>query len=131
MQLAFYRGPGTLFDKLIRIITRSEYSHCEVVIHGKCWSSSVRDGGVRGKYINLQSGHWDVIDLLGDEAATELWFKSHENADYDWLGLMRCVIPFFPHSSRRWFCSEACGTALGLRADDMSPQDLFDRFRIL
>lgn len=131
MKMAFYKGPGTWLDKLIRFVTRSDYSHCEIAIGGYCWSSSARDNGVRQRYINLQSGHWDVIDIQGDEVTTLAWFKEQEGAGYDWLGLIRTVIPFFPHSSSKWFCSEACGTALGLRADGMSPQDLFDRLRPL
>ncbi len=129
MKMAFYKGPGNWLDKLIRFVTGSEYSHCEIVIDGFCWSSSLRDSGVRGKYINLQSGHWDVIDLPGDEWLVCLWFKNHEGAGYDWLGLIRTVIPFWPHSKTKWFCSEACGAALGFDASRMSPQDLFDRLR--
>ena len=131
MKLALYKGKGTFFDALVRFVTCSEYSHCEVVLDGVCWSSSPRDGGVRRANINLQSGHWDVIDIQGDEALALAWFKSHDGAGYDWIGLIRTVIPFFPHSKTKWFCSEACGAALGIRADDMSPQDLFDRLRPL
>lgn len=131
MKLAFYKGQGNFFDALVRFVTRSEYSHCELVIGDLCWSASPRDGGVRRAVINLQSGRWDVIDIEGNEAAADLWFKSREGAGYDWIGLLRTVIPFFPHSKTKYFCSEACGAALGLRADDLSPQDLFDRLRPL
>ena len=48
VQLALYKGRGTLFNALIRWWTRSPYSHCELVINGTCYSSSIRDGGVRG-----------------------------------------------------------------------------------
>lgn len=131
MKMAFYKGKGNFFDALVRLVTRSEYSHCEIVIDGVCWSSSPRDGGVRRTQINLQSGHWDVIDLVGNEEAVSLWFKSREGASYDWIGLIRTVIPFFPHSKTKWFCSEACGAALGINASTLSPQDLFDRLRPL
>lgn len=129
MKMAFYKGKGNWLDALVRFVTRSEYSHCEIVIDGVCWSSSPRDGGVRRTQINLQSGHWDVIDIQGNEASAELWFKSREGAGYDWIGLIRTVIPYFPHSKTKWFCSEACGAALGMRSDAMSPKDLFDRLR--
>lgn len=129
MKMAFYKGQGNFFDALVRFVTRSEYSHCELVIGDLCWSSSPRDGGIRRAQINLQSGHWDVIDIIGDEDAVDLWFKSREGAGYDWIGLIRTVIPFFPHSKTKYFCSEACGAALSLRADDLSPQDLFDLLR--
>lgn len=128
MRLALYKAPGTLFDKLIRVATRSAYSHCEIVIDGACYSSSVRDGGVRRAFINVDSGHWDVIDIPGDPARVLDWFSRNDGARYDWLGLARCVIPFFPHAANRWFCSEACGAALGLDASRISPQNLFERY---
>jgi hypothetical protein len=129
VKMAFYKGQGNFFDVLVRFVTRSEYSHCEIVIDGVCWSASPRDGGIRRTSINLQTGHWDVIDIQGDESATEFWFLCREGAGYDWIGLIRTVIPFFPHSESKWFCSEACGAALGLNASRLSPQDLFDRLR--
>ena len=127
--MAFYKGKGNFFDAVVRFVTRSEYSHCEIVIDGLCWSASPRDGGIRCALINLQSGHWDVIDIQGDAAAATLWFRSREGAGYDWVGLIRTVIPFFPHSETKWFCSEACGAALGISASRLSPQDLFDLLR--
>ena len=129
MKLALYKGHGNALDKLIRFVTRSEYSHCEIVIDGVCLSSSPRDGGVRSKYINLATGHWDVIDIKGDEWMVLAWFHEQEGAGYDWIGLIRTVVPFFPHSGSKWFCSEACGAALGFDASRLSPQDLFDRLR--
>lgn len=129
MKMAFYKGKGNFFDAVVRFVTRSEYSHCEIVIDGVCWSSSPRDGGVRQATINLQSGHWDVIDLQGDVPLVLAWFLANEGARYDWVGLIRTMIPFFPHSKTKWFCSEACGAALGIQANTLSPQDLFDRLR--
>ena len=55
VQLALYRGPGTtLAHRLAHIVTcavltvrcldRCPYSHAELVIDGRCHSSSARDG---------------------------------------------------------------------------------------
>ena len=127
MRLALYKAPGGIFDKLVRLVTRSKYSHVELVIGGMCYSSSIQDGGVRGKHINIWSGSWDVVDIGGDEDedAARAWFEAYEGQDYDWLGAFRFALPFLRHRPAKWFCSEAVGTALGLpEPHRLTPQDL-------
>jgi hypothetical protein len=46
VQLALYKSHGNWVNRFIRWWTGSPYSHCELVINGTCYSSSVRDGGV-------------------------------------------------------------------------------------
>lgn len=150
MKLAMYKGPPTGFWHRIAHWftcrwTGSEYSHCELAFcrsdtaGGKwlCASSSARDGGVRLKYIDLASGHWDVYDLPQfDQAATNAaraWF--YERADarsgYDWLGLLWFVLPIKAFNNpRRWFCSEAIAAALGLpKPHKFHPQRVLDRLK--
>lgn len=132
MKLALYRGPAS--DLAHRIahwavcaFTGSPYSHCELVIDGVCWTSSTRDGGVRGKAIDLYSGRWDVIDLGAgyDAGAARAWFRAREGQRYDWAGVFRFALPFLPQRSRQWFCSEACAAALGLpRPHTFTPASL-------
>jgi hypothetical protein len=120
MFLAFYKARGTWFDRLIRFVTRSPYSHVEVAITQQpdgrwlCGSSSVRDGGVRLKAIALSAENWDLRFVGGDANAVRAWFEARAGERYDWLGVLRFVLPFVGQSSRRWFCSEACLAALGL-----------------
>jgi hypothetical protein len=120
MFLAFYKAPGTLFDKAIRFVTRSPYSHVEVAIalqadgQWLCGTSSVRDGGVRLKVMALPADRWDLCFVGGDASAVRAWFEAHAGERYDWLGVLRFVLPFVGQSSRRWFCSEACLAVLGL-----------------
>ena len=45
VQLALYKARGNWINRFIRWWTSSQYSHCELVINGTCYSSSVRDGG--------------------------------------------------------------------------------------
>ena len=60
--LAAYKGQGKLFNRLIRLWTRSRYSHCELVMPDGRWlSASAMDGGVREKYIELNLEHWDLF----------------------------------------------------------------------
>jgi hypothetical protein len=134
MKLAMYKGPAS--DPLHKLShwftclwTRSKYSHCELVFNGSgimapkslCASSSARDGGVRLKYIDLTSGHWDVYELPQfdalDEAEARAWFyaKADRSAGYDWFGLLWFVLPIKAFNNpRRWFCSEAVAAALDL-----------------
>ena len=132
VQLALYKGPAkTVLDRAfhagIRWRTRSLWSHAELVIDGKCYSSSNRDGGVRSKWINLNSGHWGVIDLPDWFAEPALeWFASHEGARYDWPGVFGFVLPI-PHARSRYFCFEAVGEMLGMdKTHKLDANDLYD-----
>jgi hypothetical protein len=131
MKLALYVGPPQdlghwighlavcIFQSIRASLTARQpiwipYSHCELVIGDRCYSSSSRDGGVRGKTIDLASGRWLVLDIgraeLEDDALE--WFGWHDGAGYDWAGIFRFAAMWLPHSRRRWFCSEACAEAI-------------------
>jgi len=115
IQLALYKGRGTLFNALIRWWTKSPYSHCELVINGTCYSSSIRDGGVRGKVMALPAHSWDVIDLpWADEYAAQQWFDAHAHDKYGFADLLLCQLLGMRRDGRGVFCSEACAAALGL-----------------
>lgn len=94
MILAMYKGEGNFYDKLIRAVTFSKYSHCELVINELCYSSSPRDGGVRVKYINLHDGKWDLFPINGDDQKAREWFIKNVGKKYDWLGAVTSVLPF-------------------------------------
>lgn len=138
IQIAFYKGPATdWLHKLthwgICLVTLSKYSHCELVIHGTCVSSSARDGGVRAKQIELTSGKWTVLEIAdptGDfERQAWDWFATHAGQRYDWVGIARFLLPFLPHRRDQWFCSEACAAALGLvNPSDWTPAKLAKKF---
>ena len=118
MKIAFYKGPPKLrlhkfTHWLICLVTSSKYSHCELVIDGLCYTSSVNDGGVRSKRINLDSGHWDVVDVAGDKAAAKAWFDARIGRAYDWVGVARFLLPFMSNNKDQWFCSEAVSEAMG------------------
>lgn len=119
MHIAFYKGPAKgLTNKLGRFLvcvgTLSKYSHCELVINGTCYSASARDKGVRWKYIDLTSGHWDLVKVYGDENKALAWFAEHQGQSYDWTGVIRFLIPFLRQRPGKWFCSEAVAEALDM-----------------
>lgn len=114
--LALYKGKGTLFNRLIRLWTRSKYSHCEVVMPDGSWlSASAMDGGVRTKHIELNFEHWDLVPLPWASAAPILrLYNMHEGKGYDWAGLFFSqLLASGLHNKRRMFCSEFCAAALG------------------
>ena len=143
MHIAMYKGPAkSLAQKLIHwgicSVTRSKYSHCELVPGLRaadgthlCLSSSLRDGGVRFKRIDLSSGSWDVFPIAEDNEETRAraiqWFVAHADQKYDYLGLLWFLVPIRLHRPDRQFCSEAIARALGLTDPHIySPQHLLD-----
>jgi hypothetical protein len=142
VKIAMYKGPPK--DALhqvghlaTRLRTWSKYSHCELVFGdpdlfgmSMCASSSGRDGGVRFKRININSGRWDVYALPNtyDEPYARQWFEDHKGAPYDHLALLWFVLPINSFDrSKRFFCSEAMAYALKIRRPHkIHPQKLLD-----
>ena len=116
IKIAFYKAKGNWVDKLIRLWTRSIYSHCELVINDEdelLWiSSSPRDGGVRilqnpsmnpnnWDYITIPNTNSTDIQLINKLTASQLGKK------YDWLGIFFTqFLPLNIQNPNRWFCSE-------------------------
>lgn len=119
-----------LFGALIRLWTRSKYSHCElgVRLNGDewdCFSSSVMDKGVRRKTIDVDLSHWDIVELdwiAFDEI--ESHYNKTKNDKYDFLAILFSqVINARIHADRASFCSEWCASALGFEsAETYSPE---------
>lgn len=135
MQIAFYRPHRLIRDIPGRVVcwwTNSEFSHCELVIDGICHSSSIRDGGVRAKRINLAGRpHWQVLPLPGADAGRALaFFQRTKGEPYGWLDLVLHQVFRSPAGDQRgWFCSEWVAEALGMVAPrSFSPGDLYRRF---
>lgn len=137
MKLAFYKGrvldnpQAHLIDNIICWWTRSKYSHVEVVIaetdYGSiCWSSSFRDGGVRKKLIDIESGHWDIVETDWDVEKAVKWFKENVGAKYDILALLGFIIPFNFNTENKFFCSEAIARSLDFdNAEKTDPKHLY------
>lgn len=112
VRLAFYKAPGNFFDKLIRVLTRSPYSHVELVFGADLFfSASSRDGEVRFRYINPEMAKWDFVRLdltqWQEDNLKELC-RDVVGKSYDWLGVLRFVLPLLRQSWDKWFCSEVC-----------------------
>lgn len=117
MKIAFYLGKnGDYIDKIICAATFSIYSHCELVMNdGLCLSASIRDGGLRSKFINLDD-HWHVYELTEshDEDAIRYWFDIHRNQKYDYLGAIGSAFGLDFTFDDKKFCSYVCAIMLGI-----------------
>ena len=105
---AWYR-PGVaaarVSDWIIRTLTGSPYSHCELVLpHGDgqydCCSSSIRDGGVRVKGMPLPSEKWDLIPVDVSPEQVYAALVATIGAKYDWAGATG-VIARWRHDKRK------------------------------
>lgn len=120
--IAFYKGPPKndllhlLSHYATRVWTASKWSHAELLVDGVCYSSSLRDKGVRAKVIDIDSGRWDVVSFEIDKADVDSalqWFEDNKHAKYDWRNIVRFVLPFVGQDWDKFVCYEAIGEALG------------------
>lgn len=140
LYLALYKGnregwgivsiKARIGDWLTRKITRGIYSHCEIAYPlpcggYACYSSSIRDGGVRIKEMDLPSEKWDLIPLetVPVSHLEEVW-QAARGKKYDWTGAIGTVLKIRQRPDK-WFCSEFCAAVMGIDDDwRFSPNDL-------
>lgn len=131
IRIAFYKGRHRWINRLISWWTKGPYSHVEVVVEqsgfdvlgdggllgevrlSEVASSSLLDGGVRIKAINLNPDHWDIIEVDGSAQHARSWFEARVGAKYDFLGVLGFILRIIGHDQKRWFCSEAVAASLG------------------
>ncbi|MCK9089422.1 enoyl-CoA hydratase [Haemophilus influenzae] len=136
--LALYKGKKSgkkpkdllarLSDWLTRKLTKGAYSHCEIAVMKEtfvsghhyetevtyeCYSSSIRDGGVRCKEIDVSDSlKWDLIPLNDvTEEQIKAYFSRTSGKKYDWWGTLGIVLGIKQKRSK-YFCSEWCFNAL-------------------
>jgi hypothetical protein len=127
--LAMYKGKGLIGNALIRWWTKSQYSHCELVVDGVCYSSSLMDRGVRSKSIALKPDHWDLLTLPNHFGPLILdYYSKTKGNSYSWKDLFLSQILNWNHDENgASFCSEWCAKALGIPNPTLySPRTLFD-----
>ena len=78
-----------------------------------CYSSSVQDGGVRCKQIDVSDNtKWDLIPLDGvTEEQIKAYFSRTLGCKYDWWGALGIVLGIKQKRSK-YFCSEWCFNAI-------------------
>jgi len=143
--IAFYKGTkkenpeARLLDRAICVFTRSRFSHCEIVFDysavtklGYSYSSSPRDGGVRSKLIDFNSGKWELYEVpcIRDTDKVIEFFNAQYGRKYDWFGAIGATIPIFDHNPQKWFCSEIVADCLDLGNPwTYTPEDLYRYYK--
>ena len=142
--LIFYKGtkkenPESLIaDNLISKITRSRFSHVELVLYKnkeedtyKCLSSSFRDKGVRLTDIDIHSGSWEILKLPESKNITLRsafdFYEYNKNRKYDLLGLL-CTLSdrLKTNNKNKLFCSELIAEILDLKLyENQSPERIY------
>lgn len=127
IEVIFYKGKGDFLDKLIRLFTRSIYSHCEVKIGNIFYGVNPAHNKVSKYYRDFKKEDWDSIKINITKKNFEIFFSYTKNKKYDWKGIFFSqIFPFKIHSKNKYFCSEWCAELLGLdRPYKYSPKKLF------
>lgn len=129
VQLALRKHDTRITARAIQWWTGSIYSHCELVVDGWCYSSSVMDKGVRRKHIYLDPAKWDVIRLPWKNSQQVLdYFHATDLQRYSWGGLIFSqLFNRNREATGAQFCSQWCAAALGLpNPSTYSPRTLGD-----
>jgi len=140
LTFAFYRAPGSLTDRAIRLATRSIYSHVEFVLrryqhNGEdrmfSVSASKRDGKrVRKTSIHIQPEHWDFVTVEGDYADAMMLAGSMCGLPYNTIGAVISVTPWRRPVGRGVHCSQFTAMLLGLSdAHRLNPQEFYEALK--
>jgi hypothetical protein len=143
VKIACYKGPtSSLFHWITHWLTIlvlsirkrrwHPYSHIEVVILDTCYSSSLRDGGVRSKVIDLNTGKWDIFDDPKTKPALALSiFNLHKGRKYDITGAGKWWFKFLPERKDRDYCIEICAAMRGMSdISNLTIMDIVDDIRV-
>lgn len=138
MKVIFLKKDPGIFASLIRLWTRSNYDHCELLFNDNLRFRAI-DGSLSGyNKAPIDPTCWDVVNVnidLIDEAKIKKWCDSEVGRAYDWVGIFFSqFLPFGWHSNDKWFCSEIATAALqnvvckvnGLKPWMVSPQELYN-----
>lgn len=77
LKVWFYKGTHKsrrLYDTLVRLITRSRFSHVELEIEGVCFAASKRDGGTRMKMFSpeIHPDKWECVEVPCSPASLQM-----------------------------------------------------------
>jgi hypothetical protein len=117
VSIIFYKGRGTLSEKLIRLWTKSPYSHCEFRrSDGLCHSNDRYRLISRLEELEIDPRDWEICELeLPSEIIDRVERRQlrKNGTQYDWMGIVFSqVFRLGVHNKKRWFCSKSNGDDL-------------------
>lgn len=117
MKAIFWIGRSGFFGSLIRLFKHRGISHCEIMFSdGFSGTADSAKGGITLYPIAFNPADWFVIDIPctpAEETTVRQFFLDEAGCGYDWLGIVFCQVFHWGWGSKnKWFCSEACMTAL-------------------
>lgn len=118
LKIAFYKNDNSFMHRMIRFLTKSPFSHCELVFSDDwCFGADPEEGTRFITYSNLyDEAIWCLMDLPWiseeNEKRIHAFCEQEDDLEYDWSGVVLGRInPLHNHRSK-WFCSELCVTAI-------------------
>lgn len=117
MKAIFWIGPCGFFGTLVRAFKHRGISHCEILFSdGFSGTADPKKDGIVLYPLELNPVDWFVLDIPctpEEEQKVRQFFIDEAGCRYDWLGLVLTqVFGWNWRSKTKWFCSEACATAL-------------------
>jgi len=118
VSIVFYKGPGTLAEKAIRIWTKSRYAHCEFRRSDGLYHSNDRFRFVsRTEPIHIDPAEWEECRIALPEEIVDRVERRQlrkNGTEYDWRGIVFSqIFRLGIHNKKRWFCSKS-------NADDLA-----------
>lgn len=137
MYIAFQKSNGSLVDRIISCVTKSEIVHCELVSQKFEREDTVQfygysayfDEGVRARWFKVPKDQWIFIKLNNVKVKqVKDFFEKTKGKKYDWLGILGFVFGN-KDNPNRYFCSEWCAQALNFEnPSKWSPAKLYNYF---
>ena len=138
IKLAFFKDRDNLLDDIIKLWTKSKYSHIEIIIKDKWISSSPIDGGVHILELHeLDHNKYNYIEVDVDGRKfkkVQKYIESQKDAKYDKWGIFFGVLfNSGLEDKNKLFCSEMITKILqifeveevsGLAPHKITPGDL-------
>lgn len=110
--IVFYKGRGTLAEKLIRLWTNSPYAHSEFRRSDGLYHSNDRFRFIsRTKALEIDAADWETCEITLPSEIIERVERRQlrkNGTSYDWMGIIFSqVFRLGLHDKKRWFCSKS------------------------
>tara|TARA_R110002167_G_scaffold23542_3_gene83673 strand:- start:142 stop:567 length:426 start_codon:yes stop_codon:yes gene_type:complete len=106
IQVAFYTGSASWVNRAIRFVTRSPFSHCEIVIDGQGYTPKRGYSELYQRRPSEYLSDWELVQVPWDEGAVRQFVSVNNRIDYDLRSLIAHLVPGMHDSIHAQNCSE-------------------------